>query len=221
MLSVLLSSHSFLPFEGDSIAFWVLLIAMVATIYISNISENIGMVLLMNYLGAAAVFLYTGLKGEIFWFLDIERVGLLIWIFGYIFTAILFGVIIGRAWGYIQWFPEIFRNFWFGIIGFVIGIIWANLLIDLISIMFREHPFILIITALGAVGELNAEMDKVPQAPQKQPNTDKPPKLEENIGFRSCRNCKWNQDRGSWETRCFLGRKGYKANDDCGQWNRA
>ena len=96
MVSILLNSSAFLPFDAESTAFWVLLAIMAGSLFISYIDEENPMrSLLLNFLCAGATFLFSGLRGELFWFLNIEKVGLLLWVFCYILTFMFFGVIAG------------------------------------------------------------------------------------------------------------------------------
>ena len=201
----------------------------------------------MNLLCAGITILYTGMTGEVFWFLNIEKVGWLIMLFAFIFTAMLFGIAIGNAWGNLKNVSTIFSYFKFGFLSLVLSVAWVVTLVRLALIVFDEHPILCVITFLSSLGSLSKSMDYVPapESPQpvtepssgtgsdgkwqetsdgkytkiKEPSVDKDPYSPN--GFPCCDNCKWNQDRGCYFVRCFQDSSRIKKpNDKCGQWER-
>lgn len=227
MASILLNSSAFLPFDAESTAFWVLLAVMAGSLFISYMDEENPMrSLLLNLLCAGATFLFSGLRGELFWFLNIEKVGFLLWVFCYILTFMFFGVIAGHVIAFIRWFFDIFENPILGVIGLILSVIWGSLLWRLVPIFFEEHQIVFFLTLMGAVGVANKAMDG-PQAsstPDPEPPSPGPrPKPDPYgpQGFPCCDNCRWNQNRGSYTVRCFQNSSRVKEpNDKCGQWQR-
>ena len=233
MVSILLNSSAFLPFDAESTAFWVLLAIMAGSLFISYMDEENPMrSLLLNLLCAGATFLFSGLRGELFWFLNIEKVGLLLWIFCYILTFMFFGVIAGHVIAFIRWFFDIFENPTFGVIGLILSVIWGSLLWRLVPIFFEEHQIVFFLTLMGAAGMINKAMDG-PQVssttePDPEPGPTPGPRPEPDPpgpyspqGFPCCDNCRWNQNRGSYSVRCFQNSSRVKEpNDKCDQWNR-
>ena len=245
MVSILLNSSAFLPFDAESTAFWVLLAIMAGSLFISYMDEENPMrSLLLNLLCAGATFLFSGLRGELFWFLNIEKVGLLLWVFCYILTFMFFGVIAGHVIAFIRWFFDIFENPTFGVIGLILSVIWGSLLWRLVPIFFEEHQIVFFLTLMGAAGMINKAMDG-PQVssttepepePGPSPNPSPGPGTGSGTGSGSgsgtddpyfpqgipcCDNCRWNQNRGSYSVRCFQNSSRVKEpNDKCDQWNR-
>ena len=180
MASILLNSFAFLPFDAESTAFWVLLAIMAGSLFISYMDEENPMrSLLLNLLCAGATFLFSGLRGELFWFLNIEKVGLLLWVFCYILTFMFFGVIAGHVIAFIRWFFDIFENPTFGVIGLILSVIWGSLLWRLVPIFFEEHQIVFFLTLMGAAGMINKAMDG-PQVssttePDPEPDPSPPP----------------------------------------------
>ena len=233
MVSILLNSSAFFPFDAESTAFWVLLAIMAGSLFISYMDEENPMrSLLLNLLCAGATFLFSGLRGELFWFLNIEKVGLLLWVFCYILTFMFFGVIAGHVIAFIRWFFDIFENPTFGVIGLILSVIWGSLLWRLVPIFFEEHQIIFFLTLVGVIGIANKAMDG-PQVssttePDPEPGPTPGPRPEPDPpgpyspqGFPCCDNCRWNQNRGSYSVRCFQNSSRVKEpNDKCDQWNR-
>ena len=233
MVSILLNSSAFLPFDAESTAFWVLLAVMAGSLFFSYMDEENPMrSLLLNLLCAGATFLFSGLRGELFWFLNIEKVGLLLWVFCYILTFMFFGVIAGHVIAFIRWFFDIFENPTFGVIGLILSVIWGSLLWRLVPIFFEEHQIVFFLTLMGAAGMINKAMDG-PQVssttePDPEPGPTPGPRPEPDPpgpyspqGFPCCDNCRWNQNRGSYSVRCFQTSSRVKEpNDKCDQWNR-
>ena len=227
MTSILLNSSAFLPFEAESIAFWILLAIMAGSLFFSYIEdESIMRSFWLDLLCAGATFLFSGLRGELFWFLNIEKVGWLLWIFCYILTFMFFGVIVGHIVAFIQWVFDIFENPTIGFIGLVLCVVWGFLLWRLVPIFFEEHQIVFFLTLVGIVGVANKAMDG-PRAssttkPEPGPNPGPGPKDPYSPhGFPCCDNCRWNQNRGSYSVRCFQNSNREKEpNDKCGQWQR-
>lgn len=232
MVSILLNSSAFLSFEAESTAFWVLLAIMVGSLIYSFHVEDPVKSLLLDLLCAGAMFLFSGLRGELFWFLNIEKVGWLLWLFCYILTAMFFGVIAGHIWAFLQWVFDIFESPTLGIIGLVLCLVWGFLLWRLIPIFFEEHQIIFFLTLVGVIGIANKAMDG-PQVssttePDPEPGPTPGPRPEPDPpgpyspqGFPCCDNCRWNQNRGSYSVRCFQNSSMQKEpNDKCGQWQR-
>ena len=95
----------------------------------------------------------------LFWFLNIEKVGWLLWLFCYMLTSILFGVIIGNAWAFLKWFFDIFENPTLGVVGLILSCVWGYLLWRLIPIFFEEHQIVFILTLVGVIGTVNKAID--------------------------------------------------------------
>lgn len=234
-MSILLNSSAFLPFEAESTAFWVLLAVMVGSLILSYMAE-ISPVrsLLLNLLCAGSTFLFSGLRGELFWFLNIEKVGLLLWVFCYILTFMFFGVIAGHVIAYVRWFFDIFENPVLGVIGLILSVVWGSLLWRLVPIFFEEHQIVSFLTLMGAAGTVNKAMDGPSASSTTGPDPEPEPSPSFGSGsgsgskepyspqgFPCCDNCRWNQNRGSYSVRCFQNSSRQKEpNDKCGQWQR-
>ncbi len=229
MASILLNSSAFLSLEAESTAFWVLLAIMAGSLICSFHVEDPVKSLMLDLLCAGAMFLFSGLRGELFWFLNIEKVGWLLWLFCYLLTSMFFGVIVGHIWAFLQWVFDIFESPTLGIIGLVLCVVWGFLLWRLIPIFFEEHQIIFFLTLVGVVGVANKAMDgpqasptpdPEPPSPGPRPKPD-PPELYGPQGIPCCDNCRWNQNRGSYSVRCFQNSSRVKEpNDKCDQWNR-
>ena len=154
MNSLILNSMSFLDWQADSVAFWVLLV-LAAILYFISMSlyeESPLTAVFVNLLCAGTLFLYSGTTGEVFWFINFEEQNLIVWFVCYLLTAVFFGILIGMTWGHIKLVVEIFSDFWVGLVGLVIGCICGILLLRFFSIIISEHPIICVLTLLGAIG---------------------------------------------------------------------
>lgn len=168
----------------------------------------------------------------LFWFLNIEKVGWLLWLFCYMLTSILFGVIIGNAWAFLKWFFDIFENPTLGVVGLILSCVWGYLLWRLIPIFFEEHQIVFILTLVGVIGTVNKAIDgpSVSSTTEPEPEPESRPSSSSGYGSGSkepyspqglpcCDNCRWNQNRGSYSVRCFQNSSRQKEpNDKCGQW---
>ena len=153
IISILLNQMSFLPWAGDSTAFWVCLVASLVFLLLSlNLAEEQPVTsVFLNLLCAGSVYLLTGLHGELFWFINIERVNWLIWFVCYLLTAAFFGMVLGLAWGHLKLISELFDNTLAAILGLVIGLIWGFLLLRLVGIIFEEHPIVCVLTLICSI----------------------------------------------------------------------
>ena len=228
-MPMLLNSLAFLPFEAESTAFWVLLAIIVGSLIFSlRFGGGIGRYLLLNVVCAGATYLLTGLRGELFWFLNVEKVGWLLWIFCYILTSFFFGVIIGNAWAFFKWVFRIFENPMLGVVGLVLSVVWGYLLWRIVPIFFEEHQIVFVLTLIGVIGLANRSMSGPSVSSDAATGQDTENDYSaggssdyDGSGFRCCRNCKWNMDRGSFSTRCFQGHEGMASNDSCWEWQKA
>lgn len=244
-INILLNSHAFLRWETESKAFWVLLALFIIIYFYSReiLDYEPKKFLWMNLACAGIIYLYTGMSGEVFWFLNIEKVGWLIMLFAFILTAALFGIVIGNAWGFLKLVSSITSDFWSAIIGLVIGCVWSFLLVRLGEIIFEEHPILCVITLLGGLGGQTKTSNYTPSyessdsessgggggtSPEPEPDPSPGPSPDPNPdepygshGYPCCNNCKWNMNRGSYFVRCFQDESREKEpNDKCGQWQR-
>ena len=220
--NILLNSYAFLGWETEGTAFWVFLVLFLLFFYISmTVTDEKPLTsVFMNLLCAGILYLYSGMSGEVFWFLNIEKVGWLI-LFTFILTAMLFGLVIGNFWGHLKLVSSIFSDFWVGLVGLVIASVWGYLLIRLGEIVFDEHPILCVITLLGGLsGQAKSSGSGAPE-PESGSNPEPTPNPEPSHGFPCCDNCKWNMSRGSFFVRCSQDYSREKeANEKCGQWQR-
>lgn len=218
--NLLLNPYAFLRWETESSAFWILLVLFLICFYgsMTLTEEKPTTSIFLTLICAGIVYLYSGMSGEVFWFLNIEKVGWLIMLFAFYITAMLFGTALGYAWGYLKFISLLSSNFWFSVFGITVGCVWGYLLYRLGRIIFDEHPILCFLTLMGALGiqaKSSNEQEKESQKPEPKPGRD-PYRPQ---GFPCCDNCRWNQNRGSYTVRCFQdSSRRKKSNDKCGQW---
>lgn len=154
MSNIFLNSMSFLSWQADSYAFWILfsLAAFLYSLGVAMKDDAPIMSVFVNLLSAGALYLYSGTSGEVFWFINFEKQNIIVWFICYILTAAFFGILIGLTWGHLKLILGLFSNFWVAFIGLIIGCIWGVLLFKYIGIIFDEHPIICTLTILGALG---------------------------------------------------------------------
>ncbi len=220
----MLNSFFLLAWRTEGTTFWIFLGLFLVCYYYSIVivDEKPLTSIFMNLLCAGIIYLYSSMPGEVFWFLNIEEVGWLIMLFAFIFTAMLFGIVIGNAWGHLKLAFSIFSDFWLGIIGLIVACVWGYLLIRLGKIIFDEHPILCVLTLLGGLGSSNKSTSYTAPSENSSSGTGvKPGDPYSPEGFPCCNNCKWNQNRGSYFVRCFQNSSREKEpNDKCGQWQR-
>ena len=158
MNNIILNSMSFIGWHSDSYAFWILLALAIVFYFVSSslVNEAPLTSVFVNLLCAGTLYLYSGTIGEVFWFLNFEKQGLIIWFICYILTAAFFGILIGMTIGHLKLVLGVFSNFWAGLIGVLIGCVWGYLLLRYVGIIFDEHPIICAFTILGAIGSGSA-----------------------------------------------------------------
>ena len=138
---------------GDVGKFWLFL-ALAIGLYILSmvLSETLPFIsLLINVLSAGAIYLWTEVSSECFWYLDFEHQNILLWFFYYLLTALFFGLIAGTAWGNLKAISELFSDFIPSILCVIVGVVWGIVLLRLVGIMFDEHPIITFLTLVGAI----------------------------------------------------------------------
>ena len=242
---MLLNSYAFLSWETEGTNFWILLGLFVLSFCISMAAteEKPFTIIITNLACAGLLYLYSGMSGEVFWFINIEKVGWILWFVGFMLTAILFGLVIGNFWGHLKLASSIFSDFWVGFVGLVIACVWGYLLIRLGKIVFDEHPIQCVITLLGGLSGQAKSSSYTPSygggdsgsggggggsspEPEPDPYPDPTPDPEPDgpyspQGFPCCDNCRWNMNRGSYFVRCFQdGSREKEPNDKCTQWQR-
>ena len=154
VVDILLNSREFIKWETEGTVFWILLALFFCLLYYSlkmPREDRVCHSLYVSMLCAGIVFLYTGMTGEVFWFLNIKKVGLIM-IFALAFTAILFGAAIGNTWGNLKNVSRISSDFKFGFWSLIVSLAWGVTLIRLVLIVFEEHPNIMYSFCFGFYG---------------------------------------------------------------------
>ena len=149
---------SFLSWQADSSAFWILFVLAVLFYFVcmALYEESPITAFFINLLCAGTLYLYSGTTGEVFWFINFEEQNFFVWLACYFLTAMFFGTLIGMAWGHLKLVLEIFSNLWVGLVGLIIGCVWALLLLRYFGIIIEEHPIICLLTLVGAIGSGSA-----------------------------------------------------------------